>query len=58
MKKNKDLILIIALIIGLVGMSYMSSKKLKGSVKAGPLDKGEFVPEDDITETDIPDYQD
>jgi len=58
MKKNKDLILIIVLIVGIIGIAFMPPKKLKGSVKAGPLDKGEFVPENDITETDIPDYQD
>lgn len=54
MKKNKDLILIIALIVGIVGVAFMPPKKLKGSVEVGPLDKGEFLPDD----YNVPDYQD
>ena len=54
MKKNKDLILIIALIVGIVGVAFMPPKKLKGSVKAEPLDPGEYLPDD----YNVPDYQD
>ena len=54
MKKNKELILIIALIVGIVGVAFMPPKKLKGSVEVGPLDKGEFLKED----YNVPDYQD
>ena len=54
MKKNKELILIIALIVGIVGIAFMPPKKLKGSVKAEPLDPGEYLPDD----YNVPDYQD
>lgn len=54
MNKNKNLILIIALIVGIVGVAFMPPKKLKGSVKAEPLDKGEFL----LDDYNVPDYQD
>ena len=54
MNKNKNLILIIALIVGIVGVAFMPPKKLKGSVKAEPLDPGEFLPDN----YNVPDYQD
>ena len=54
MKKNKELILIIALIVGIVGIAFMPPKKLKGSVKAEPLDSGEYLQDD----YNVPDYQD
>ena len=54
MKKNKELILIIALIVGIVGVAFMPPKKLKGSVKAEPLDLGEYLQDD----YNVPDYQD
>lgn len=54
MNKDKNLILIIAIIVGIVGIAFMPPKKLKGSVKVEPLDEGEFLPDD----YDVPDYQD
>ena len=54
MNKNINLILIIALIVGIVGIAFMPPKKLKGSVKAEPLDPGEYLQDD----YNVPDYQD
>ena len=54
MNKNKNLILIITLIVGIVGVAFMPPKKLKGSVKAEPLDLGEYLQDD----YNVPDYQD
>lgn len=54
MKKNKDLILLIALIVGIVSISFMPPKKLKGSIIIEPLDPGEYLPDD----YNVPDYQD
>jgi hypothetical protein len=50
--KKQNAILLILLVIGLY--SFIIPKKLKGSVKAEPLDPGEFLPDD----YNVPNYQD
>ena len=50
--KKENAILLKLVVIGLY--SFTIPKKLKGSVKAEPLDKGEFLPDD----YNVPDYQD
>jgi len=42
--KKENTILLILLLIGLY--SFAIPKKLKGSVQVGPLDQGEFLPND------------
>jgi hypothetical protein len=54
MKKNKELILIIALIVGIVGIAFTMPKKKKGSIIVEPLDPGEYLQDD----YNVPDYQD
>ena len=50
--KKENTILLILLVLGLY--SFTIPKKLKGSVKAEPLDPGEYLPDD----YNVPDYQD
>ena len=56
MPSKKNTILILSL-IGLISIAFIYSKKRRGSVYALPLDKGEFVPDNDNDKTP-PDYMD
>lgn len=50
--KKENTILLLLLLFGLY--SFTIPKKLKGSVKVGPLDPGEYLPDN----YNVPDYQD
>lgn len=50
--KKENTILLLLLLFGLY--SFTIPKKLKGSVEVGPLDLGEYLPDD----YNVPDYQD
>ena len=56
MPSKKSNIIILAL-IGLISIAFIYNKKKRGSVYALPLDKGEFVPDND-NDTTPPDYMD
>jgi len=49
--KKKKSILLLLILFGLY--AFALPKKLKGSIQVGPLDKGEFLPDN----YNVPDYQ-
>jgi len=42
---NKKTLIWVLIAIGLFGYAFIKMPKLKGTVKAGPLDKGEYLPD-------------
>jgi hypothetical protein len=53
--KTKGSLLILLLLTGVI--VYAAMKKRKGSIKIGPLDKGEFLPDDRDAAKDLTDYE-
>ena len=51
--KTKGSLLILFLLAGVV--IYAATKKRKGSIEIGPLDKGEFLPDDRDAAKDLTD---
>jgi hypothetical protein len=51
--KTKESTLILLLLAGVV--IYVATKKRKGSIEIGPLDQGEFLPDDRDAAEDLTD---